>query len=170
MGKGEKGKRGKGEKEKRGKGEKGERGKGKWGKYKSARGDKTSREKGKMQKLIWSISSRMHFIIKDTADGEFSVVKTAIARYLKKSNSAAADFVEIKDSASVVAFGTKHLSKPSPKSGIQERVFHDIRPEIFLQRKSSALDKVKTLAGISTRYQYVCEVSNFYTSERRNII
>jgi hypothetical protein len=112
----------------------------------------------------------LKIIIKDTADGEFSVVKTAIARYLKKSNSAAADFVEIKDSASVVAFGTKHLSKPSPKSGIQERVFHDIRPEIFLQRKSSALDKVKTLAGISTRYQYVCEVSNFYTSERRNII
>ena len=69
----------------------------------------------------------------------------------------------------MVEFGTKHLSKPNPKAGIQQRVFHDIHPEIFLARKSEALEKVKTLAGISTRYQYVCEVINCYIVGNNNI-
>ena len=97
--------------------------------------------------------------MKDTADGEFSVVKTAIARYLKMSDSASPDYVEIKDSASVVEFCIKHLSRPGSKAGLDERHFHDIKPDIFLQRKSQALETVKSLAGISTKFQYVCEVT-----------
>ena len=34
----------------------------------------------------------------------------------------------------------------------------DIKPAVFLQRKAEILEKVKTLAGISTKYQYVVEV------------
>ena len=97
-------------------------------------------------------------IFKDTADGEFSVVKTAIARYLSRSNSEAADFIEIKDSRSVIKFCTAHLSKPRSATGIRDRIFTDIRPEVFLQRKEESSSKVKTLAGISTKYQYVCQV------------
>ena len=98
------------------------------------------------------------FTKQDTADAEFSVIKTAIARYLARSNSAAPDYIEVKDSSSVVQFLTKHLSKPSTRSEIQARIFTDIKPAVFLKRKEDALDKVKTLAGISTRYQYICEV------------
>ena len=87
------------------------------------------------------------------------MVKTAIARYLKMSNSSAQDFVEIKDSASVVEFCARHLSKPGSKAGIEERRFYDIKPDIFLQRKAEALETVKPLAGISTKFQYVCEVN-----------
>ena len=104
-----------------------------------------------------------NFLIKDTADGEFSVVKTAIARYLKRSNTADPDFVEIKDSASVVKFCQMHLSKPGSKAGLDERLFYDIKPEIFLQRNADAMMNITTLAGISKKYQYVCEVI-FYLS------
>ena len=86
------------------------------------------------------------FIIQDTADGEFSVVKTPIARYLARSNASSLDYVEVKDSKSVVKFFTRQLSNPSRKNGIQDQT----RPEVFLLRKEEALSKVKTLAGIST--------------------
>ena len=85
-------------------------------------------------------------------------MKTAIARYLARSNSSAQDYIEVKDSRSVVKFCTRQLSNPTSKNGIQERIFTDIRPEVFLLRKDQALSKVKTLAGISTKNQYVCEV------------
>ena len=85
-------------------------------------------------------------------------MKTAIARYLKRSNTADPDFVEIKDSASVVKFCQMHLSKPESKAGLDERLFYDIKPEIFLQRNADAMMNITTLAGISKKYQYVCEV------------
>ena len=85
-------------------------------------------------------------------------MKTAIARYLARSNASSPDYIEVKDSKSVVKFCTRQLSNPSSKNGIKERIFTDIRSEVFLLRKEEALSKVKTLAGISTKYQYVCEV------------
>ena len=45
----------------------------------------------------------------------------------------------------------------------------DIKPDIFLQRKAMTLDKVKTLAGISTKYQYVVEVIYFLSPVEGNI-
>ena len=86
------------------------------------------------------------------------MVKTAIARYLARCDSSSPDYIEVKDSSSVAKFGNKYLSNPSSKNGIQERVFTDIRPDTFLQRNEQALSKVDTLAGISRKYQYVCEV------------
>ena len=85
-------------------------------------------------------------------------MKTAIARYLARSDSASHDYIEVIDSKSVVHFCARHLSSPRSKTGIQARLFTDIRPVVFLQRKEQALTKVKTLSGISTKYQYVCEV------------
>ena len=116
-------------------------------------------EQSMHNKVIFTLMfRRIFFFIKDTADGEFSVVKTAIARYLKRSDSTDPDFVEIKDSASVVKFCKKHLSNPGKKAGLDGRLFYDIRPEIFLQRNAEAIVNVTTLPGISKKYQYVCEV------------
>ena len=86
------------------------------------------------------------------------MIKTAIARYLKRSNKDSPDFIEIKDSKSVVQFCKQHLSTPSSKADLQKREFTDIPPEVFLERKDETFEKVKTLAGISTKYQYICEV------------
>ena len=96
----------------------------------------------------------------DNADIEFSVIKTAIARYLKRSNTDSPDYIEIKDSKSVVEFCRQHLLIPSKKADLQKRIFKNIPPEVFLERKDETPDKIKTLAGISTKYQYICEVVN----------
>ena len=96
--------------------------------------------------------------VQDTADGEFSVVKTAIARYLKRSDKDSPYYIEVKDSSSV----KKHLSSPSSKTGIQARLFTNISPSVFLERKKESPD---TIAGISKKYQYMCEVlNNFWYS------
>ena len=70
----------------------------------------------------------------DSADGEFAVVKTSIARYLQHSNTDAIDYIEIKDSASVVKYGRQFLSQPSEKSTMKVRYFDDIEQDIFLER------------------------------------
>ena len=95
--------------------------------------------------------------VQDTADGEFSVVKTAIARYLKRSDKDSPYYIEVKDSSSVIEFCKKHLSSPSSKTGIQARLFTNISPSVFLERKKESPD---TIAGISKKYQYMCGVIN----------
>ena len=109
--------------------------------------------------LFEKFCQKIEFLQKDTADGEFSVIKTAIARYLKRSDSSSPDYIEIKDSASVVEFCVKHLSRPGSKAAIDERRFFDIKPDTFLARRLETPEKVKTLAGISSKFQYVCEVN-----------
>ena len=86
-------------------------------------------------------------------------MKTSISRYLQHSNTDAPDYIEIKDSASVVKYGRTFLSKPSEKSTMKARYFDDIEQDIFLERRATRKDSVKTLTGISTKFQYVCEVS-----------
>lgn len=56
-------------------------------------------------------------------------------------------------------FCVKHLSRPGSKAAIDERQFFDIKPDVFLARKLEIAEKVKTLAGISSKFQYVCEVN-----------
>ena len=85
-------------------------------------------------------------------------MKTSIARYLQHSNTDAPDYIEIKDSASVVKYGRQFLSQPSEKSTMKVRYFDDIEQDIFLERQAMRKDSVKTLTGISTRFQYLCEV------------
>ena len=97
--------------------------------------------------------------MQDTADGEFSVIKTAIARYRKQSDMTAADYLEVKDSASVTLFGEKFLSRPSERSKLQARYFDNIPQDTFLARKATRTKVVKTLTGISTKFQYFCQVS-----------
>ena len=89
------------------------------------------------------------------------MVKTAIARYLKRSNADDPHYIEVKNSDSVVEFGRTHLSKPSKGSEIQDRQFLSIPPSVFLERKKDVPDRVKTLSGISTKYQYICTVIQY---------
>ena len=56
-------------------------------------------------------------------------------------------------------FCVKHLSRPGSKAAIDERRFFDIKPDTFLARRLETTEKVKTLAGISSKFQYVCEVN-----------
>ena len=86
------------------------------------------------------------------------MVKTAIARYLKRSNVDDPKYIEVKDSDSVAEFGRQHLSNPSSSSGLQARHFISIPASVFLERKEEVPDKIRTLAGISTKYQYICKV------------
>ena len=83
----------------------------------------------------------MHF--QDNADMEFSVIKTAIARYLKRSNNDSPDYIEIKDSKSVVEFGRQHLLIPSKKADLQRRIFKNIPPRFFLKGKMKPLKTLK---------------------------
>ena len=86
------------------------------------------------------------------------MVKTAISRYLKRSNTDDPHYIEVKNSDSVVEFGRADLSKPSKRSEIQARQFISIPPSVFLERKKVIAERVKTLSGISTKYQYICTV------------
>ena len=85
-------------------------------------------------------------------------MKTAIARYLARSDLSSDDYIEVIDSQSVMQFCSRHLSSPSSRSGIQTRVFTDIKPEVFVQRRDHPLAHPTTLAGINKVFQYVCEV------------
>ena len=82
------------------------------------------------------------------------MTKTVINQYMQRSDSAAESFKEIKDSRSVVEFGRKHLSIPKQTSGMNERVFVNLKPEDVLKRKEEDAEKEEegnTIAGISTK-------------------
>ena len=80
---------------------------------------------------------------------------------MKRSNADDPHYIEVKDSDSVAEFGRKHLAKPRSSSEIQTRYFINISPSVFLKRKKEVPDKVKTLSGISTKYQYICTVIRY---------
>ena len=99
---------------------------------------------------------------KDTADGEFSVVKTALNQHLLRSDNSSSHYTEVKTSKQIKEFGEKHLSSPGTKAGIKERVFLDLLPDTILQKKeedSKNPNQDKTLQGISSQYEIICQVS-----------
>ena len=98
-------------------------------------------------------------IIQDTADGEFSVVKTALHRYMIRSDVNSPSYIEVKDSATLQQFGQRHLSSPGSRSNLDSRDFIDLLPDEILARKES-MSQAKTIAGISTKFEYVCKVKN----------
>jgi hypothetical protein len=90
-------------------------------------------------------------------------VKTAIMQYLLRSDSTAVSYQEIKDSLSVVQFGKRHLSKPGKRADLKERIFLNQNPQDVLQKKEADKKKPedgKTIAGISSRFEYICKVGN----------
>ena len=91
-------------------------------------------------------------------DGEFSVAKTALHRYMIQSDVNSPDYLEVKDSATLKEFGERHLSKPGSKSRLQSRHFVDLLPEEILARKTEVVDGGGTLDGISSKFQYICKV------------
>ena len=96
-------------------------------------------------------------LFQDSADGEFSVLKTALYRYMIRSNIDAADYLEVKDSASLQQFGDRFLKIPGSRSQLKLRIFMNLLPEEVLARKNE-VGESKTLAGISSKFQYICKV------------
>ena len=55
-------------------------------------------------------------------------------------------------------FGEQQLAKPGPRSKLQSRHFIDMKAEEVIERKQE-VGKVGTLAGITSKYHYVCQPS-----------
>ena len=91
-------------------------------------------------------------------DGEFSVTKTALHRYMIRSDINSPDYLEVKDSLSLQKFGSRFLSKPGTKAQLKSRHFIDLLPELVLARKNRPEVDGGTLDGISTKFQYICTV------------
>ena len=93
------------------------------------------------------------------------MAKTSLNQHLLRSDSTSAAFKEIKDSKDVVEFGQKNLSVPGSRAGIKERIFMDQLPAEVLRKKemdSTRPEEGKTIAGISSKYEYICKVNNLW--------
>ena len=74
-----------------------------------------------------------------------------------RSDINAAAYLEVKDSASLQQFGEKYLKTPGSRSQLNLRVFINLLPAEVLARKAEVSES-KTIAGISSKFQYVCKV------------
>ena len=92
----------------------------------------------------------------DTADGEFSCVKTRLAMHLVRHPEEQVGFVGVLDSASFTKFGNQQMSKPGDRSRLASREFFEIKPNVVKERKEMVGEKVRTLSGIKSKYEYVC--------------
>lgn len=93
---------------------------------------------------------------KDTADGEFSRVKTRLAMHIKRHPEEQLGHIGVHDSESFQRFGAQQLSTPGRKAKLEKRIFIDLKPEEVLQRKRD-VGEVGTLPGIKSRYEYICQ-------------
>ena len=65
-------------------------------------------------------------------------------------------FVGVLDSASFTRFGNQQMSKPGDRSRLVSREFIEIKPNAVKERKEMVGEKVRTLNGIKSKYEYVC--------------
>ena len=65
-------------------------------------------------------------------------------------------YVGVLDSASFTKFGNQQMSKPSDRSRLVSREFIEIKPNVVKERKEMLGEKVHTLNGIKSKYEYVC--------------
>ena len=92
---------------------------------------------------------------KDTADGDFSRVKTRLAMHFKRHLEDQVGYVDVKNSKTLAEFGNSQMAKPGPKAKLHSRTFIDMKAEEVLERKEEVGD-VRKLAGIKARYEYIC--------------
>ena len=64
-------------------------------------------------------------------------------------------YVGVRDSKTFQEFGEQQMSSPGPRAKLNKRVFIDMKPEEVKERKAK-VEKVKTLHGIKSRFQYIC--------------
>ena len=74
--------------------------------------------------------------------------------HIKRHVEEMPDYIEVKDSRSLQRFGEQHMSVPGARAKLDRRVFIDIGPEEFKERKK-VVGKAATLAGIQSKYEYV---------------
>ena len=97
---------------------------------------------------------RQASIEQDSADGEFSQLKTRLGLHLKRHVEETEDYIEVTDSDSLQKFGEQQMSKPGAKAKIDNRVFFSANPQEFKDRKQ-AVGRTPTLAGIKSKFEYV---------------
>ena len=64
--------------------------------------------------------------------------------------------VGVLDSASFTKFGNQQMSKPGESAKLASREFIDLKPNVVKDRKEMVGEKVRTLRGIKSKYEYVC--------------
>ena len=84
-------------------------------------------------------------------------MKTALHRYMIRSDINSPEYLEVKDSPSLQQFGSRFLSTPGSKAQLTSRQFIDLLPEEVLARKANRGDG-GTLECISTKFRYICSV------------
>ena len=67
-------------------------------------------------------------------------------------------YIGVKDSSSFQQFGQQQMATPGIKSMLESQIFIDLMLEEVLQRKTT-VRPVRTLAGIMSKFQYICEPS-----------
>ena len=82
-------------------------------------------------------------------------MKTRHAMHVVRHPEDAVGHIGVKDSATFTKFGNQQMSIPGQISKLKSRTFLDLKPERVLARKAE-VGKVTTLAGIKSKYQYVC--------------
>jgi hypothetical protein len=93
-------------------------------------------------------------ISKDSADGEFSRLKTRLMLHLKRHDKEVPGYIFVKDSESLQRFGQQQMSAPGAKAKLDTREFIQVKPEEVMQRKAE-VGKARTLTGIKSKYEYV---------------
>ena len=95
-------------------------------------------------------------LAQDTADGEFSRVKTRLAMHVKRHPEEQVGHIGVRDSESFQKFGAQQMSTPGSRSQLERRYFIDMKAEEVLERKR-VVGKVGTLSGIKSKYEYICK-------------
>ena len=64
-------------------------------------------------------------------------------------------YISVHNSETFQRFGEQQLSNPGPWAMLESRKFFDMKLEEVKERKRE-VGQVRTLAGIKTKYQYIC--------------
>ena len=107
--------------------------------------------------LYWDILGyyESKLCTQDSADGEFSRVKTRLSMHLARHPEEQVGHIGVKDSRTFQQFGTQQMSTPGQKAKLDSREFIDLKPEEMKERKAT-VGQVKTLTGIQSKFFYVC--------------
>ena len=64
-------------------------------------------------------------------------------------------YVGVLNSDTLQKFGQQQMAQPGPRAKLETRTFIHLEPEEVLGRKEE-VGQVKTLAGIKSKYEYIC--------------
>ena len=63
-------------------------------------------------------------------------------QHLHRHDMEDSQYQDLLDSLSVAEYGKQRMSQPGPRSGIERRTFHDLRPETIKERRDEVKYKI----------------------------